>query len=615
MNRSLTCVVTLAAAVAFGENMQYKSDGSATNAWSTAANWYDATGATPLGRAPTSADNARIGALSGVTTVEIAEGTSAQVATLTVGENAGQQNRVLLSGGSLTSTVSGELAKGLTLGKEPGTAGVFEMTGGDLNLTSSQDWGLRVGDRGYGKFTVTGGTLDFSGANAQIQIGMEAGSFGEATFAGGKFASKNTAYLGVQNGATGVLHVTGSTIAQQNWTYYVGQIGRGILEIDHAGDAYSGAPTGFLPFKLIVGGDTRHTEYDGSGRVVLKGQMAINWWAGAHDDRGIYVGNSGDGEFVSSARTLYSNIICVGGRKGAKLTLEKDSRTEVYYLLEIGRCLGDVACPGEMVIDGGEVYFYEKHADDPAVLKIGGVSEASGGGILRGCGKFSASDPDSQRLPVGIGYGGRVVAAGGVLDMSGMADVYDLCPVSGATTNGWYVDAGSSIRFPRMRLVDPQSGQIEEPRTFGIGCPADEKGPSLAHACTATLTGAWQNTAIHAELHDHLSEAVPEGFPIADEVLGVWKFNYSWNHKDGVPSAPCTSFTLKFRLTSADMRSSKEVVVYRSTGSGWAKVEATYDAATQTVMVETLTPDDSGSVNLGWFAIGRIKSGSVLFLR
>ncbi len=606
------CVVMLVAAVAFGEDLQYKSDGGATNDWSTAANWYDATGETALGRVPTSADNARIGALAGETMVEIAEGTSAQVKSLTIGESAGKTNCVLLSGGSLTPTVTDALAKGLTLGKESGSAGVFEMSGGTLNFTSSLDWGLRVGERGYGRFTVTGGTLNFGGGSVQTQIGTEYGSLGEATFAGGSFTSTKMLYLGVQNGATGVLHVTGSTIAQQNWTYQIGHLGRGVLEIDHTGSVTSGSSTGFLPLKLIVGGETEGCQ--GSGKVVVRGQMAINWWSGAHDSRGIYIGNCGDGEFESSATALYSNIICVGGKKGARLTLARDSKTYVYYLLEVGRFYRDMACPGEVLINGGEVYLSDTHASDPATLKVGGTSGASGGGVLRGFGKFAPAT-SSKKLPVGIGYGGRVIAAGGVLDMSGMADVRDLCPVAGATTNGWYVESGCAILFPRMTLVDSQSTQIPDPRTFGIGCPADGTVPSLAHACTATLTGSWRNTAIHAELHDRLSESVPEGCPIADEALGVWKLHYAWNASDTATPAPCTSFAPKFRLTAADMRSSKEVVVYRSTGSGWTKVEATYDAATRTVSVESLKPNASGSVNLGWFAIGRVKQGMMLLFR
>ena len=367
MNRRMFIVASAAAFGLYADTMSYRApDSGMVHSWATIANWYDADLSAPAGSVPTADDAVTLGLGSNARTVEISDGTAAVMSTLVVGDTENVTNTLRLSGGSLTPNVVTELAKGMTLGTVAGSAGVFEMSGGNLNLTSSYDWGLCVGDRGYGKFTVTGGTLVFSGPNVQTQIGNKRGSVGEAVFAGGTFPQEyRWLQLGVQDGAVGTLRVTGSTISQPKWGYQVGHLGRGVLDIECNTDSFD-------PYQIFVGGTGGNA---GSGllRIHAGAKLATSLWAGWRDGWGLYIGNSGDGE-VENAGTLQSNIIGVGGRNGAKLVLLNGSLTYAFWMLDIGRIYNGMACPGVVEMSGGRVYFCGKHADDPATLKVGGGS-------------------------------------------------------------------------------------------------------------------------------------------------------------------------------------------------------------------------------------------------
>ena len=280
--------------------------------------------------------------------------------------------------------------------------------------------------------------------------------------------------------------------------------------------------------------------------------------------------------------------------------------TYAFWMLEIGRIYNGTACPSVVEMSGGRVYFCGKHADDPATLKVGGISSASGGGILRGYGSLNP-DSGGKDLPVGIGYEGRIIADGGELNLSNLSRVLEICEMDRATSNGFYAVNGGSLLFPRRIQSIGGTGSA----TVAAGCSEGSIVPAVVHALTATIAGAQADATLQVALLDVAHSEVPAGCPANDGIVNVWNVRLAGSDNSAVS---CASVGFKIRLAPKELKGTDLVAVYRSTGSGWMQVPASWDAANNIVTVDPVAPE-AGTTALGYFAVSRVKGGAVLILR
>jgi len=94
-------------------------------------------------------------------------------------------------------------AKDLTLGLDANTRGIYNISGGDVDVLSN----LLVGTNGYGEFNQSGGTTDITG---YVLIGKYYGSNGKLTVSGGTFTTASGP-LYVGNAGIGTLEISGGT--------------------------------------------------------------------------------------------------------------------------------------------------------------------------------------------------------------------------------------------------------------------------------------------------------------------------------------------------------------------------------------------------------------------
>lgn len=209
----LTAVVVLVgAAHSFGQTNSV-TDGN----WSSPATWDNGE--------PTSTSAAIINGSDTVTIDSSGETTNL----LDIGTISGQTGTLNMISGDLfvddTDTVTAPNTPSIRVGQAAGSTGNFTMSGGSVFIVgaSPSDFGigeLIVGDLGTGTFSMSAGDMT---ASDEIVIGLAEGSSGEVNVSGGTFATQGRSILVGFDGA-GELNVSGTGSVTANFDILAGFI-------------------------------------------------------------------------------------------------------------------------------------------------------------------------------------------------------------------------------------------------------------------------------------------------------------------------------------------------------------------------------------------------------
>jgi fibronectin-binding autotransporter adhesin len=188
------------------------------------------------------------------------------------------------SGGTNTITITSGIQSLLDVGAGPGSTGNFSLSGGMLSVNGNEF----VGDSGTGVFNQTGGTNEIAGSHS-LTIGNNNGSSGTYTLSGGSLAVGGLVNLGLLNGSTGVLTVTGSgALTTGNGIFVLGAPGNALSlnggTITTPGLFLNGVPfywtagtlnlTSSVIFDSAAAANTTSAAF-GSSRVLGSGQTLI----------------------------------------------------------------------------------------------------------------------------------------------------------------------------------------------------------------------------------------------------------------------------------------------------------------------------------------------------
>ena len=123
--------------------------------------------------------------------------------------------------------------------------------------------------------------------------------------------------------------------------------------------------------------------------------------------------------------------------------------------------------------------------------------------------------------------------------------------------------------------------------------------------------GAQTDATLRVALLDAAHSEVPAGCPANDGIVNVWNVRFAASDNS---AASCASVGFKIRLAPNEVKGTDFAAVYRSTGSGWRRVPASWDAVNNIVTVDPVAPE-AGTNALGYFAVSRVKGGAALILR
>jgi T5SS/PEP-CTERM-associated repeat protein len=299
--------------------------------------------------------------------------------------------------GILRVTSGGTVSMGdgeLWVGQETGATGTVEVTGANAQLWEQSSNFSEIGTRGTGTLTVSNGGM---AQLSQVMAGVENGSSGAVNVSGENSAlivvnelvvgnvgtgtlaisDKGTASCGIlrvgmADGATGgrgtvTLTGMGSALTVNQENIWVGYTGRGVLTVG-AGTAVS-ATNG----NLFVGG------FSGSeGEVTVDGKGAeITALVPAEDDYGSWVGREGVGRLtISNGGYVKVSRLSVGEQASGEgfVTITTGAALEVVHDIQLGSAgRGEIHLAGGRLILGDQILIVGEHG------KITGTGTIEGG--------------------------------------------------------------------------------------------------------------------------------------------------------------------------------------------------------------------------------------------
>jgi T5SS/PEP-CTERM-associated repeat protein len=122
---------------------------------------------------------------------------------------------VSIPGGNLVST-----STALSIGSSAGATGSVWLTGGQLTVGTNGSSDLIIGDNGIGQMTVSNGTFLARSKAYGVVLGVETGSQGTLSLAGGTNTFISDCRIGI--GGTGTVWLTGGQLTTTNGSTYVG---------------------------------------------------------------------------------------------------------------------------------------------------------------------------------------------------------------------------------------------------------------------------------------------------------------------------------------------------------------------------------------------------------
>ncbi|MFT3786425.1 MAG: hypothetical protein QM770_09695 [Tepidisphaeraceae bacterium] len=354
------------------------------------------------------------------------------------------------------------------IGKNAGSTGTINQTGGQWKVTRTGDFGFVLGSRnGTGIYNLSGGTMNCAG---QFYVGQGNGT---ASFGTGQFnMSGASTVMNITNwfvlgreGAAGTFNLTDGAIVNKS--------GGGGTEVDVGGQHGDATPSTmvvdnaqYLATTGYFGVGVGSTLANGSLTIKNGGKVIVSAGNIQLGDNGTATVLVDNGTFTSSGEFFISNN---GGT--ATLTVRNGSTISANNWMQVGRLGGT----GTLNLEGGTVtksgggnFYVGENANQNSVLNM------SGGALTINSGEFWLGNAGSSKGTMNLSGGtltvnswlalGRNGTAQGVLNMTGGSIVKNANGTSrfvigsGATAVGTLTQSAGSITSNLTSVGESGSG-------------------------------------------------------------------------------------------------------------------------------------------------------------
>ncbi len=649
--KKLATVLAFAAAMqGFPLDVWYDASKAPDRLWTTVEGWQRNGGA--LGYLPTFADSVSLN--SKITTpdepIVIPADCEAICTNLSIASISGNANNYVSDGRIPSLTLLGTLRApsnswgetSISVGHASGGFGLMRIGSGAVITNAC----LTVGNSGIGVVTNDGGSLYFpvESGGRNLTVGANASGFGRYVQMSGSLYGKM--HIG-QNG-TGVVEVAGGSVS--GGTFFVGVNSEGRLEL-RGGTVDGGLVCGHGVHGhgvVEMSGGTLQRSSPEIGRGGF-GEFRFRGGVVSANDLTLGSAKGGCGELYVDAEdglTVHSSFLC--GYFGQGTATQRSAMQQTY--LKIGANTNSVSeltilagatnkvgtsTSGSLSIGGYPMPRYVEGVQDGTIAYPGyGILTLQGGtvqimpdvstvnlfvgryadgwGCLRGYGKIAPRTPGTTN--VRMAGGNCVILADGFgeerdLDLHEVVNITNYfaeVDVAGST-NGWYAVNKGRVLYPRTWF-----GTADDARCFG-DYPYSAK-PRFVNSVHFSITGAGNNNFFRGGLCATDRSGIPSGLPLGD-VIGVWNFGL-FNHVNNNTMQSYSTVSLTFRYDHTQARPDRPLFLYRHNGTAWVRVGTA--APNDEHLISTasaLSPINSGTMNIGFFAVVVPKSGTMVLFR
>ncbi|MEZ0275401.1 MAG: hypothetical protein ACAH88_10890, partial [Roseimicrobium sp.] len=282
-------------------------------------------------------------------------------------------NVTINNGGTAQVTAAGAVARSVVLGAALGQSGNLEITGPGTLVVATSFPAFLVGNFGTGTVTISGGgTLSTTLVSA---IGNQIGSFGKVTItgagsvwnefssvdigssgegelhilAGGKFGTTSAAtiFVGNDNGAEGIVYVTGNGSNLRVSAANIGAAAGGTGEVQVSGSGAGFTATGTVN---VAAAGTSGTGASTSGKLLLDNSATGTF-------QGLSIGNvaggTGEVKLQNNAALTVTNAASIGvGGTGTLLISSGADLTSAGGTIGVNGTTGGTQGSGTVSVDG-----------------------------------------------------------------------------------------------------------------------------------------------------------------------------------------------------------------------------------------------------------------------
>jgi len=393
----------------------------------------------------------------------INSGTWAVNGPLNIGMTGGGDATLAVHGGQVTSTRTS------ILGADAGTSGTVSITAGAWRSAGQ----VRVGDRGTGSLSVSGGALDAS----DLFMGYRAGGSGTATVTDGTVTVRNDLFAGYLNGSTGSINVGGGTLTTAG-TSYIGFIGTGSLTLTSGTvnstatypGMYVGLAAGSTGSVTVRGGLLDASSPSGAGTLVVgnSGNGRLDLEGGRVKSDFTTIGSAGGSRgavLVTGGTWANSQSLSIGSNGGSRGTLTVDGGAVNAGFMTL--LATSAASQGEITVRGGTLdagsYVYVGNSGTGSLAITGGAVDAgwvwigSNAGALGSTSLSGGTFTTYGGLTVGHGGTGSQTVAGGRFTNWGDTVVGGMSGGSGSVT----VTSGTWTNWGSMTIGSAGTGRLD----------------------------------------------------------------------------------------------------------------------------------------------------------
>ena len=499
----------------------------------------------------------------------------------------------------------------LTVGNEG--IGVVTNNGGSIYLSiASPDRNLTVGahSSGFGTYVQNDGLLygkKHIGHYATGTVEVVGGSLtGGASFVGVGSEGKLLIRGGTVNGNVtcgyganghGVVEITNGTLSST--TTSIGRLGRG--EFLFRGGTAS-------VYDMILG------ELDGGYGTL---DVAASNWLTFSANGTLYCGYNGRGSAtLHSAMSQY--YLKIGGNTNhvSEMVIPAGGTNKVTKSVNLGGYPipikgGTKEMPGYgiLTLQGGTLWHSAN--DDTVNFNIGRYT--NGWGCLRGYGKIAPPTPGATKIR--IGAGNAIIRADGYGEERDL-DLHEVVNITNyfgeidvaTSTNGWYAENKGGVLYPRTWF-----GTAEAERCFGDAPYATI--PRFVNSVRFSINGvSGSSSFFRGGLYAPDRGDIPAGLPQDIDVIGIWGFGL-YNNVNTNDKVSFSKISLTFRYDHTKVPGGKSLSLYRHNGTEWVQVGQAMPNDDHLISTKTGLAPLSGTLNVGFFAVGIRNIGTFISIR
>ncbi|MBR4171349.1 MAG: hypothetical protein IKR48_06825 [Kiritimatiellae bacterium] len=522
----------------------------------------------------------------------------------------------------------------ISVGEAYGGYGLMRIEEGALITNAC----LTVGKEGIGVVTNNGGSLYFPiGAERNLTVGAQTTGFG--TYVQNKGILSGKKHIG--HYATGTVEVAGGVLTNGN--IYVGVRSEGKLDV-RGGTVYGVVACGYgaqghgvleMSGGRVVNdpiiGREGHGEFRYRGGTESFFDLIFGQLDGGHGeldvdanrtlsvDGTLFCGYEGRGTAMIRS-TVQQAYLKIGGNTNhvSEMTIPDDGTNLVTTSINLGGYpipvtggLKEMYGCGFLTLQGGTVRFTTSSANT-VNFNIGRYT--NGWGCLRGYGKIAPSSPGATNIRIGGGNCIFFADGDGVerdLDLHEVVNVTNyFAELDVATsTNGWYAENKGRVLYPRTWF-----GTATAERCFGDAPYAPT--PRFVNSVRFSIKGvSGSNSFFRGGLYATDRTDIPAGLPLDLDVIGVWGFGL-FNNVTTTGKVSFSKFSLTFRYDHTKVSAGKSVCLYRYDGTQWVQVGSAIPNDDHLISTRNeLSPISTGTMNVGFFAVGIRNTGTIISIR